>query len=29
MEWAAEAGSDDLGKDCPADEVVCLASRYS
>ena len=25
---ATETGSDGLGKDCPADEIVCLASRY-
>ena len=25
---AAEAGSDGFGKDFPADEVLCLASRY-
>ena len=25
---ATEAGSDGLGKDCPADEILCIASRY-
>ena len=25
---AIEAGSYGLGKDCPDDEIVCLASRY-